>query len=343
MSRLGTRILLLTLDAFGTLYRPRRSIALQYLDVARSWSNWQGDEGKGQGTGTGGFNIEASLDEFSQSFKTAFRKTYARYPNYGRSNGIGVEAWWDQVVRGTFAPLMSRGTEWQGITGEGANGNGEGGRESESGKMMIPDGLSAALFQHFSGAGAYELFPDVIPFLDQIERWRRIGEAKGDELMTVVGVLTNSDPRVSGVLESLNVRIGASESRSGMIGVRNDDLDFVLTSYEVGCEKPSLEMFEEAEKTAMKVLGLSDAIAQDAFLKVHIGDDLSKDYWGALGAGRGWDAILLDRDSGHAFNDHHEDSHQNAASPYQDIKRITQLTDAQPTLTSLLRRFQKHG
>jgi REG-2-like HAD superfamily hydrolase len=278
------RTLLITLDAFGTLYRPRKSIAVQYLDVARSC----------------GLHINADTKEFGQSFNNAFRENYSWSPNYGKASGMKPEKWWANVVNDTFRPLTRAGER-------------------------IPQSLPDSLFQHFSNQKGYELFPDTIPFFQQLKQWKRSLSPELSVEDVVVGVLTNSDPRVASVLKSLGVKVGEGQQQN----VEND-LDFVLTSYEIGHEKPDPVAFAEAEQLARSTLGLprlrkesSNDLVSDA-VKVHLGDDLHKDYWGAIRSGHRWDAILLDREA------------KADEAPYHEVKHITRLTDAQAVLMSYL-------
>jgi REG-2-like HAD superfamily hydrolase len=281
-------MLLITLDAFGTLYRPRKSIPAQYLDVARSC----------------GLEVEANTQDFAQSFKNSFKAHGSQSPNYGRATGMRPEAWWAGVVKDTFRPLIRAGEQ-------------------------IPEVLPDLLFQNFSGQKGYELFPDTMPFFQQMKSWKRSLSPEIGVKTVVVGVLTNSDPRVAGVLNSLGLTVGDGNTQH-----LHNDLDFVLTSYDIGSEKPSPFVFAEAEEAARTTLGLPklqgkppDDLACHT-VKVHIGDELHKDYWGAIRSGQSWDAILLDRGS-----DQDE-------PPYHDVKHITKLTDAQAVVMSVLQRPQ---
>ena len=278
-----SRTLLITVDAFGTLYRPRQSIPAQYLAVARSC----------------GLHVSADTKTLSQSFKNAFRLNYAHSPNYGKATGMRPEEWWANVVNDTFEPLVLDG-------------------------QRVPESLPASLFEHFSGGKGYELFPDTMPFLQQIRQWRQNLRREHGVDRVVIGVLTNSDPRVAGVLKNLGVAVGDGCGQNFQ-----NDLDFVLTSYEIGHEKPSPLAFAEAEQQARTTLGLprlrkdsNDSVSDG--VKVHIGDDLHQDYWGAVRADRKWDAILLDRNSA------------TEEPPYNDVKHIATLTDAQACFTYLV-------
>ena len=72
--------LLLCFDAFGTLFRPRRSPALQYAEVARL-------------CGITGF----SDDELQSSLLAAIKEEARLNPNYGKSTGLGATRWWTNV------------------------------------------------------------------------------------------------------------------------------------------------------------------------------------------------------------------------------------------------------
>lgn len=80
---MGKRNLLICFDAFGTLYTPKRPVAMQYGEVARS-------------LGLGGFTDE----DLNKSFKAAFKNETKLHPNYGRATGMGAERWWTNVRRG---------------------------------------------------------------------------------------------------------------------------------------------------------------------------------------------------------------------------------------------------
>lgn len=66
-------------------------------------------------------------------------------------------------------------------------------------------------------------------------------------------------------------------------------LDFVTISYDVGFEKPDIEIFDTAKTIGCRCAGAS----QGTWRCVHVGDDLVKDYQGAESAG--WKGILVDR------------------------------------------------
>lgn len=133
-----------------------------------------------------------------------------------------------------------------------------------------------ALLHHFSSKDGYEIFPDAQRLFLALRIARKSIPENADWPWgrTIVNITSNSDDRIKGVLESLQVIIG-----------NGADIENVTLSYDVGSEKPDSRMFEYAARNAPE-----DAV------KVHVGDDLEHDAVGAFGAGDGWHGILLDRE-----------------------------------------------
>jgi len=104
-------------------------------------------------------------------------------------------------------------------------------------------------------------FDDVVPALTKLR-----------ERGLTLGMISNIDRKGAEVAQDLGI-----ESR----------LDFIVTSGEVGAEKPDPVIFLAALERA----GVQPSDA------VHVGDQLSSDVEGALGTGIG--AVLLDRDVNH--------------------------------------------
>ncbi|EMC93048.1 hypothetical protein BAUCODRAFT_125979 [Baudoinia panamericana UAMH 10762] len=86
---MAKRNLLLGIDAFGTIFTPKRPIATQYGEVARS-------------LGLNGFTDE----QVNSSFRTAFKQQSKLNPNFGKSNGMNAEKWWTNIIYNTFEPLV---------------------------------------------------------------------------------------------------------------------------------------------------------------------------------------------------------------------------------------------
>jgi hypothetical protein len=115
---------------------------------------------------------------------------------------------------------------------------------------------------------------------------------------TVVGVITNSDDRVVGVLRSLGLklaprRVDVHGEREAKASAKHD-VDFVVMSYDAGFEKPSPQIFEAAKTLLGETLvDTSDRRSADDFHMLYVGDEIRKDYFGAKAAG--WNALFLDR------------------------------------------------
>ena len=234
--------MLITLDALGTLYRFKEPLHVQYRKIATSC----------------GLKATYDDDDLKRSFKEAFKGQSSLFPNYGKEDtGSGAlsspQVWWEQLVRNSFSPLV--------------------------GEESLPENLGQRLYQHFSSGSAYELFPDVKPFLDVLSDLRTKKYADPEGPMLITGIVTNSDPRVRNVLNSLGVRSGhskldtsassayehasklaTSRAASGDLSFASpfqdmyntqNDFDFLATSYETGFEKPNPQIFGAAKGLAV--------------------------------------------------------------------------------------------
>ena len=105
------------------------------------------------------------------------------------------------------------------------------------------------LYDRFTTAGAWRLFPDTLPALRQL---RLLGMK--------LGLVSNWDERLRPLLEEL----GLAKA-----------FDTIVISSEAGCCKPAPEIFESAAKT----LGVPLAAT------LHVGDSRTEDYDGAVRAG----------------------------------------------------------
>jgi putative hydrolase of the HAD superfamily len=213
----------ISFDLVGTLVRGTKPIGQQYADWVRR------------------FGVEPDPDRldvaFHQAMAAAHPMTY-----HGRSFGetAALERdWWAALVR----DVLTRAGIANSLTG---------GRFER---------LFAALYDHFTTAAAWELYPDVLPVLTRLR-------SRG----AVLGLITNYDTRVFAVLDALGLR--------GLLSA-------VVVPAHVGAAKPDGAIFA----AALSRLG---ADAADA---LHVGDDLDDDYRGATAAGL--QAVLLDRQGRH--------------------------------------------
>jgi len=157
----------------------------------------------------------------------------------------------------------------------------------------------------FTTSEGYRLYPDVLPFFQSL-RQHRASQAHSDSSsissqwpwhQTVVGIITNSDDRVPFILESLGltvspVRFGSPESRTHS-APSDEDISFVVLSYDVGEEKPHHLIFDAAKDLLRTRLQPQTKEVEEEFDALHVGDDMEKDVFGARNAG--WGSVLLDR------------------------------------------------
>jgi FMN phosphatase YigB (HAD superfamily) len=283
-----------SLDALDTLYRFKKPIGQQYLDVARRC----------------GLRRDVRPQQIMNAFKVVYKDMIKQYPNYGKGKLANSGVWWALLIQQTF-DKATNGAE-------------------------MPDDLTYQLYLHFSSSKAYELYPDVKPFFQRLRQMRRLWENTPNirqeqwKDLPLVGVVSNSDPRVTGILQDLGLRVGctaeqrtqtdgeAATIKIGPLTVNkqdptlswnpDNDIDFVCTSWEAGAEKPEHAIFDYAKRLATDVFIAQGAqylliegpptprrlwdfsqVAQERSKLdwVHIGNDFQKDYqsaqkWGAV-------------------------------------------------------------
>lgn len=174
----------------------------------------------------------------------------------------------------------------------------------------MPADLAPRLLHRFASKEGYDVEPGLATTLRALKQQqgspaRRFGRI-------VVGVVTNSDDRVPGILSSFGLdvspmRYGPQIDDTAATASRRDcDIDFHCMSYDVGVEKPDRRIFESAEHMLAQVVAAQEGqrlaetqAALEAWEKVYVGDEHAKDVVGAANAG--WDPVLLDADG--AFND----------------------------------------
>ncbi|KAG0130653.1 HAD-like domain-containing protein [Tuber indicum] len=257
MPRPNIRNLLITFDAFSTLFKPRLPIPLQYIAVA-------------QEHGVTGLTEE----QVSSSFKKAFAEGRKLFPNYGKSVGMRPTEWWERIIKKTLEPLAPDD---------------------------LPADIISDLIRRFSTSAGYELYGDVIPCLEFLQSFRSRRASFWPYDTVTVGVITNSDSRVVSILNSLSIGVSlppkrkAGRPRKKPLVEQKLEVDFVTLSYDVGVEKPHHQIFREAERMAKECRYL-----EGPWARIHLGDDLEKDYYGAKLAG--WKAALVCRDGNRPEN-----------------------------------------
>ncbi|KAJ5797849.1 uncharacterized protein N7503_007145 [Penicillium pulvis] len=289
------RTLLLTFDAFDTLFHPREPVPNQYASTAHKF---------------GLSRTAITPQKLKAAFKTTFREQASRYPNYGRADVLrgrygGPKQWWEEVIRGSFKRTLA-GTESRGARDVTSS-------TDFNADTELPDGFVEALIELFAGAEGYTLYDDVVPFFTRM-RELKATPMKGRFDRVIVGVVSNSDDRVPAVLKALGLRVGdlradqdlssgelpgfeqrkVRDMDSCLNNLSESDVDFVVTSYEAGEEKPNRLIFDVAERQAKLLVPLG--VSSGSWTRVHVGDDYAKDYRGALDAG--WQSYLLRRGDG---------------------------------------------
>ena len=159
----------------------------------------------------------------------------------------------------------------------------EGTFQSISSSAELPNQLVPDVLHRFASREGYELYPDVLPFFAWLQRVKtHAGLHTWSEI--VVGIVSNSDDRVPDILTSLGVSVASCRFQTRVNNLhlaKQEDVNFVIHSYDVGAEKPDRRIFEAARETADAVSRLPDTPA----VHIHIGDDFDKDYLGAERAG----------------------------------------------------------
>ena len=160
----------------------------------------------------------------------SFKRSFLQHSPSDLTDKAGERGWWKQVVWETIAPLCDP-DDFEGFFDE--------------------------LFDFFSEAAAWRLFPDVAPTLDRL---RAMG--------LVLGVISNWDSRLLRTLDNLNL---------------SPYFSVIAVSALVGSAKPDAEIFRYALERA----GVAPEQA------IHIGDSVELDVQGASECGI--HALLIDR------------------------------------------------
>lgn len=303
------RTLLLTFDAFETLFYPHPPVPDQYAAIGHEF---------------GLSRTAVTPDKLKAAFKDVYRLKSKQHPNYGRADVLkgqygGPKHWWEEVIRGSFGQVLA----------SGRNGDHSQTVSPDYGDVDLPSGMVETLLDRFAGNGGYTLYDDVAPFCARMRDLRASSNTTPFDRI-VLGVISNSDDRVPAVLKALGLRVGdtrADQDRSSMelpgfeerdssqkLQPQNSattnqeaqpetDFDLVITSYEAGEEKPNKLIFDVAKRQARLLVrrdapqgstpaGLEDT---DDWTYIHIGDDYQKDYVGATRAG--WQSYFLERNS----------------------------------------------
>lgn len=203
--------------------------------------------------------IHASPEKLSENFKTVFKKLCVAYPNYGEGN-IGWQKWWKKLVFSTFQNSIT----------------------SQSLSTSTMDIITERMIEDFKTDKCWRLVDGAENLLEKLMSKN-----------VTLGVISNSDPRLVDILNSLKI---------------NAYFRFILTSYDSKCEKPSYKIFQNAEN-------LMQGVNKSEIL--HVGDNPILDFMGARNAG--WKALLITKNVDRVTANHSEIERDNIVSDIAEI------------------------
>lgn len=183
-----------------------------------------------------------SVAALDAAFRSAYAAAAEAHPCFG-AGSLSSEAWWRGVVEATIA----------GAAGPDV---------FPALAPALPPAFEELFGSTFVSAQGWRPMPSAVESLQALSAWRA---AQPIAERPSVGVISNWDERLPRLLDAL----GASSH-----------FDFVLTSREVGVEKPAPLIFDRARELA--------GVSADA-RAVHIGDSVRNDVVGA--AAVGWEAV----------------------------------------------------
>uniref|UniRef100_K3WJM3 Uncharacterized protein n=1 Tax=Globisporangium ultimum (strain ATCC 200006 / CBS 805.95 / DAOM BR144) TaxID=431595 RepID=K3WJM3_GLOUD len=180
-----------TLDATGTLIRPRQSIGCTYVDHFQQITRHALSSER----------RERAEEHVNHRFPIVFSALSAAKPNFGKRTvvaGRGAPAtalsWWDELVLDVLPSELVR---------------------------EIPDNaayqFTCDVYAHYASGGAWHVFDDVRYALDHLR-----------EDGVVLGVISNFDERLEGILQDVALR---------------EYFDVVTTSWRHGVMKPDESIF----------------------------------------------------------------------------------------------------
>lgn len=277
ISRAPKYNLLICFDAFETLYAPKEPVHKTYGQFAR-------DNGL----------KHASDDVVARYLHDRITAAAKEYPNYGKHiKGMTPEAWWMKVIKNIFTDV-------------------EPSLSSPAHKEQLDD-LGRRLFHHFSTRDAYKTASDMPKLLQSLKHHsKKLDNPSINHV--VLGVISNSDDRVGGILSSLGLDVSPlrfqRESKQDThfesarpVDGKSYDVDFTVMSYDVEESKPHKLMWQAGEMLARRAvvheLGKFDEGVP--WLKLYVGDDIKKDVESAWGCG--WNAVLLKEFVSEQLND----------------------------------------
>ena len=273
--------LLLTLDAFDTLYTPKRPIADQYAEVAQKL----------------GYKVIA--EQVQELFKTAFRAVSAEYPLYGIHN-IQYKRWWGLVIEKTFESVRPAQKQWP---DSHLNDSLFELFSTRKGYRLFSD--TEQLLSRIGTSWQARLWPPKRTMLGIVSN----SDPRVTSILDSFGIKS-----ASGQKAELYPPRFAPEHRNDDPKFPSAQFAFSTLSYNCGWEKPNPSIYKKALGDASKTLNRMSIFERltrsgkdvltsinEEFHHMHVGDSLEKDVIPALTAG--WDAVLLDRSATHEISE----------------------------------------
>ncbi|CAH0039390.1 unnamed protein product [Clonostachys solani] len=278
--------LLLCFDAFGTLFKPRGSVAQQYAEIARQCGM-----------------ASITEKELQPHLGTAFKAEMKQNPNYGKATGLGATKWWTNVIENAFTPMIPKG---QNLPRDLA--------PRLLHRFSSNEGYEAqahltAMFKTLRNDDTRRLFEKIV-----------IGVITNSD-DRVPSILSSFNVKVSPLRYGTEVDpTGPSKMDLGP----PNDIDFHCISYDVGVEKPDRLIFKAAELMLAQIITTREKANPsefqskvDTWRKIYVGDEFVKDVVGAQNAG--WNPVLLDVD--HESDERIPRLEDNAAAGIDDLFR----------------------
>lgn len=200
--------------------------------------------------------------------------------------------------------------------------------------------MGRRLFHHFSTRDAYITASNMPKLLQSLKHHKSNSKLDNPSIGHVVlGVISNSDDRVGGILSSLGLDVSPlrfqRESKKEThfesarpVDGKSYDIDFTVMSYDVEESKPHKLMWQAGEMLARRAvvheLGKFDESVP--WLKLYVGDDIKKDVESAWGCG--WNAVLLKE----FITEHPPDERLESLEEELLARPVTQVLAGQPRM-----------
>uniref|UniRef100_A0A182MZQ4 DJ-1_PfpI domain-containing protein n=1 Tax=Anopheles dirus TaxID=7168 RepID=A0A182MZQ4_9DIPT len=194
------------------------------------------------------------------AFGRCFRTMRQQYPNFGcghkppQPGEEGWHWWWRTLVERVIVDAAAAGSNRPDLPGP---------LLSAIAEQLIAD------YTYDSRRVCWRQRPGVAAFLRQLRQ--------PPTTVRTLGIVSNFDPRLEIILRNNGIAGGGAA------------VDFVLTSYEAGVEKPDAAIFAHALERANQLR--TDGAPIEPHEALHVGNLCREDYEGARGAG--WCALLV--------------------------------------------------